>query len=113
MAIIADDRYWLTCMRYVEMNPVRAGIVKSPASYRWSSYLAHAFGARDSLITSHALYEGLANTASGREAAWQRICHEPLGLEQVESLRASIAQGIVVGDPWGPVETDAGLNLQS
>ena len=37
-AIITDERYWLTCMRYVEMNPVRAGLVASAESYKWSSY---------------------------------------------------------------------------
>lgn len=48
-ALILNERYWLTCLRYVEMNPVRAGIVGAPESYRWSSYRAHAFGAHGSM----------------------------------------------------------------
>src|SRR6478672_9092085 len=42
--VIGDERYWLTCLRYVEQNPVRARMVQVPGDYRWSSYGAHAFG---------------------------------------------------------------------
>lgn len=106
MALITDERYWLTCMRYVEMNPVRAGIVTSPGSYRWSSYRTHALGAGNPLLTSHALFDQLASTPSRRQEAWRRICRTSLPSEQVECLRSSIAQGIVVAEPWVPADTE-------
>jgi putative transposase len=39
---IDSERYLLACTRYVELNPVRAGLVANPADYRWSSYRAKA-----------------------------------------------------------------------
>jgi putative transposase len=96
-ALITDDRYWLTCMRYVELNPVRAGIAKSAEQYRWCSYRAHAFGAPDPVITSHALYDRLASTSERRLEAWRNICAPVMQPHQLEVLRKSIAEG-VVGD---------------
>ena len=94
-AIITDERYWLTCMRYVEMNPVRAGLAESPETYRWSSYRAHGFGLPDPIVAPHALYDGLASTPARRQEAWQRICGAPVTTEQLELLRESIAKGYV------------------
>ena len=54
--IIESERYLIACMAYIELNPVRAGMVGLPGDYPWSSY-AHQTGVRhDLLITPHALY---------------------------------------------------------
>ena len=53
-AVITSDAYVLACMRYIETNPVRAGIAKEPAAFRWSSYRRNAQGKADPLITPHA-----------------------------------------------------------
>ena len=97
-AIITEERYWLTCMRYVEMNPVRAGLATAPEGYRWSSYRSHAHGARDPVISPHVVYDGLASTPERRQEAWRGICAPPTNAEQLESLRKSIANGIVTCD---------------
>jgi putative transposase len=94
-ALITDERYWLTCMRYVELNPVRAGLVRSADSYRWCSYHAHACGAADPLVTSHALYDALANTGDRRQEAWRHICAPAAETQQLEDLRNAIATGVV------------------
>ena len=99
-AVILNERYWLTCLRYVEMNPVRAGLVELPETYRWSSYRAHAFGAYDAVIAPHALYDGLAVTSERREQAWREICTPAVKIEQLETLRRSIAKDIVGGEPF-------------
>ena len=52
-SIVQEDHYFLTCLRYIELNPVRAGMVKDPGDYRWSSYRAHAFGVNVGLWTPH------------------------------------------------------------
>ncbi len=44
--LINSYRYLLTCVRYIELNPVRAGMVKHSCDYRWSSYAANALGKR-------------------------------------------------------------------
>jgi putative transposase len=87
-------------MRYVELNPVRAGLVSSPEHYRWSSYRAHAFGAQDSLISSHAMYAGLGSAAESRQRAWREICESPISPEQLEKVRIAISRGIVLGEPF-------------
>jgi putative transposase len=73
-SVVADDRYWLTCMQYVELNPVRAGIVRRPEDYRWSSYRCHALGTRDAIVEPHALVLGLGVTAAKRQCAWRAMC---------------------------------------
>lgn len=111
-ALIVDERYWLTCLRYVEMNPVRAGLVQVPESYRWSSYGAHAFGEHDAIVAPHAVYEALASTADRRQEAWRRICAPPLQTEQLEALRTSIAGGAVIGEPIDVLSGCTNCNIQ-
>jgi putative transposase len=92
-SLVLDERYWATCLRYVETNPVAARIVAKPEDYRWTSYRHHAFGAEDRLISPHALYDGLGDTAARRQAEWRTLCGQPLAPEDValvtEALRTN------------------------
>lgn len=97
-ALVYDERYWLTCMRYVEMNPVRAGIVTDPKEYRWSSYAHHAFGKSDGLITEHPLYLALGASADVRQVAWREICGQQVPASELDSLRKAIKRGHIAGD---------------
>jgi putative transposase len=72
--LIDDERYWLTCLRYVEWNPVEAGIVAAAEDYRWSSYRVHAAGADNGWLVPHPLYQGLGSTPAERQAAYRAIC---------------------------------------
>jgi putative transposase len=92
-ALVHDDRYWLTCMRYVELNPVRAGIVEDPKEYRWSSYAHHALGRTDGAITDHPVYLALGASAAERQCAWREICGQELPAPELDALRASIKRG--------------------
>jgi len=103
-AVILNERYWLNCLRYVEMNPVRAGVVEMPEAYRWSSYRAHAFGTGDPLIAPHAVFDALAISSDRRQEAWRQMCAQAVQVEQLEALRKSIAKGIVIGEPFDAVE---------
>jgi putative transposase len=64
-------RYLLACMRYIELNPVRAGLVRHPAQYRASSYRANALGEPDALVSPHAVYCALGRDAPARCAAYR------------------------------------------
>ena len=68
---VIAPRYLLACMRYIELNPVRAGIVRRPAQYPWSSYRANALGEEDALVTPHPWYYALGRTPEARRAAWR------------------------------------------
>ena len=63
-------RYLLSCMRYIELNPVRAGVVARPEQYRWSSFHANALGRGDRLLTPHAHYCTLGRDAASRQSAY-------------------------------------------
>ena len=54
--LVDDERHWLTCLRYIERNPVEAGMVRDPGEYPWSSYRTHAFGEPSTWLTPHPLY---------------------------------------------------------
>jgi putative transposase len=69
---VVARRYLLACMRYIELNPVRAGLARHPAHFRWSSYRANALGEPDALVTPHAAYCALGRGAAERRAAYRR-----------------------------------------
>ncbi len=62
-APVYTRRYVLSCMTYIELNPVRACLVARPEAYRWSSYRANALGEHDPLLTPHAFYCALGRNA--------------------------------------------------
>jgi len=66
-------RYVLGCMRYIELNPVRAGVVHRPGDYRWSSFRANALGKEDDLVTAHPFYYALGRSAALRQAAYRAL----------------------------------------
>ncbi len=69
---IHSARHLLACMRYIELNPVRAGMVRRPEAYRWSSYAANAAGREDSLLSPHPHYLALGRDPDQRRAAYRR-----------------------------------------
>ena len=90
--LIGDERYWLTCLRYVEQNPVRAGIVTMPEVYPWSSYPAHAFGRWPDWLEPHPLYLALGRTDDERQAAYRNLCGQPLADDQLAVVRVAVGQ---------------------
>ena len=70
-------RYLLSCMRYIEENPVRAGLASDPGEYRWSSYGANAWGREDPLVTPHALYYALGRSPEWRRARYRAMFWRP------------------------------------
>jgi putative transposase len=64
---IQDDGYLLECGRYIERNPYKAGLVKDPAEYLWSSFRYYSEGKSDPLITPNPIYSGLGKTQGDRQ----------------------------------------------
>ena len=91
--MVEDERYWFTCMRYIELNPVRAGLVATPEAYPWSSYQAHASGKPDLVVSPHRLYLELGVTASDREQSWRGLCGRPLAEDELTEIRAAVSRG--------------------
>lgn len=68
---ISDDAYLLECGRYVERNPIRAGLVDAPAAYPYSSYRHYAAGEPNPLVTLNPLYDALGPTAAVRQQRYR------------------------------------------
>ena len=88
--MVQTENYFLECQRYIELNPVRAGMVKFPGNYRWSSYRCNADGRGDGMVTPHPLYQRLGGTQGERRQAYQRLFDEPLAERRVTQIRAAI-----------------------
>lgn len=97
--LIQTDRYLLACMAYIDLNPVRAGLVAEPGDYPWSSY-GHYTGVRsDKLITPHPLIWELGNTPFAREVAYAELVRAGITAEQQGDLTRSALKGWALGEP--------------
>ena len=95
--LIESERYLLACMGYIDLNPVRAGLVEQAQDYRWSSH-RHCIGqASDKLVTLHALYWALGNTPFAREAAYAELVQTGLAGSMREDLTRSALSGWALG----------------
>lgn len=91
--VIETASYWLKCLRYIELNPVRAGMVSTSHEYRWSSARAHVEGREDELLTPHDLYTRLGATATERQQAWRSMCGEVVPDAELQAMRDAIRRG--------------------
>lgn len=96
-SVIDTERYFMVCSRYIELNPVRAGLSAHADSYRWSSCRHHVGLTQDNLITEHGLYWSLGNTPFEREAAYRAMLEEGLGVQEIKELRDSFTRGWALG----------------
>ena len=96
--LVQGERYLLICQRYIELNPVRAGMVALPAQYRWSSYRANAQGMSDELLSPHSVYLGLGHDAHKRQQAYQSLFQDDLPMCAVTQLRVALNAEFAVGD---------------
>lgn len=96
--VISSEHYLLACMRYIELNPVRAGMVMTPMDYRWSSYAANAAGLYDKVVTPHGLYHALAKEPAERLYTYRELFRQALAPEQVHDIRATVQTGTPLGN---------------
>jgi putative transposase len=96
-SVIESERYLLTCYRYIELNPVRAGMVQHPGDYRWSSYPRHALGQGDDWLAEHECYVALGQGAASRQTAYQALFRQPLAMAALAAIRHQINRSGVLG----------------
>jgi putative transposase len=96
--LIDSDNYFLNVSRYIELNPVRAGMVGHPVEYPWSSYQYNALGKSIKLITPHFLYQGLAKTEKTRQKRYAALFDKIIPDNTLEEIRSSINRAWVLGD---------------
>jgi putative transposase len=96
-SLVDTETYLLRCMRYIEANPVRAGMVAAPAAWRWSSFRCNALGATDERITAHPAYEKLGDRPEARRAAYARLFEQALPADDLARIRDSTRGGLPTG----------------
>ncbi len=96
--LLQDEAYVLACYRYIELNPVRAGMVAHPAEYRWSSYRTNAQGEADALLTPHGLYLALGNDVGSRHTSYRELFRHELEPGVADQIRSATNGNFALGD---------------
>lgn len=108
-SLIDSEGYLLTCYRYIELNPVRAGMEEDASRYRWSSYGAHALGQPDELIHDHSCYIALGATDETRQAAYRELFHHQVDETSLKAIREAVNSGAALGSERFKDEIEATL----
>ncbi|MBT8354071.1 MAG: transposase [Desulfobacterales bacterium] len=97
-SLVQVDRYLLACQRYIELNPIRAGLVNDPGDYVWSSYRAHALGTSARMWTPHPMYLALGKNDGERCWTYRNTFSEFLNTDVIQDIRRSLNTGLVFGN---------------
>lgn len=98
-SVVEAERYLLACYRYIEMNPVRAGLVAEPGDYVWSSHRHHVGLTIDSVVSDHALFWSLGNTPFDRQTAYKTMFDLAMAGFEVERIRVAIRRNQALASP--------------
>ena len=95
--LVQTEHYFLVCQRYIELNPVRSGMVECPADFHWSSYKANALGIETGLVKPHDIYLSLGSDEDQRLQAYRALFDEIITANQIAELRDATNKGLVFG----------------
>lgn len=96
-SLVQTENYFLICQRYVELNPVRAGLVCDPGDFHWSSYKSNALGIDSSVLNPHFIYMALGSSKTDRLAAYRALFSEVISEGQLEKIRFRANRGLALG----------------
>jgi putative transposase len=105
--VVQSDRYLLACMAYIDLNPVRAGMVRDPADYLWSTHRHYTGQQIQPLVTPHELMWTLGNTPFSRERAYRELVLAGITTDQQKRLTDSAFKGWALGDESFTTEIQA------
>lgn len=97
--VLQAERYLLPCMVYMDLNPVRAGLVAEARDHAWSSHHHYAGLRTDRFVSPHPLYWTLGNTPFAREAAYADLVRQGIDARDQLLLTEATLQGWAAGDP--------------
>lgn len=113
---LEPEGYLLRCMRYIELNPVRAKMVANAGAYRWSSFSANATGRENVMITPHPVYQKLGDTQEARAYAYRKSFDgEPEGVDRSvidEEIRSATRQGVLIAGTTYAADVARRLNRE-
>lgn len=111
-SLIDADNYLLSCYRYIELNPVRAGMVEDPLDYPWSSFQHHAAGVFNPIIEDHVVFKSLSMSVSGLQNFYREFCYGGVHDDEVSKIRRSVGFSKVLGGKRFESEIDSILKRQ-
>lgn len=97
-SLVHAEAYLLACQRYVELNPVRAGMVEAPELYRWTSYHANGMGQSNATLTPHPLYLALGREPEERRAIYRDLLRAQFPHATLGVIRLALGQCQPLGD---------------
>ena len=97
-SLVQEDDYFLIVMRYIELNPVRAGMVELPGHYRWSSFCHNAGIRTMNFLSPHAIYQALGTCEEARQEAYQLLYQGHLGEADLKRIREAWQTGTPLGN---------------
>jgi putative transposase len=97
-SLVDSEEYLLNLYRYIEMNPVRAGMVKHPKDYRWSSYHTNGANKEISLITPHPLFLSLGDNEEQRKKYYNDLILSPLSDNMIHQISITTNKSRVLGN---------------
>jgi putative transposase len=111
-SLVQSDRYFLICSRYIELNPVSAGLVAKPEEYRWSSYLANAWGQENGLV-HHKEYIRLGKDKASRGYIYRELFKDKLAERDIHLIQKAGHYCQPIGDDRfrQRIERDYGIRL--
>lgn len=112
-SLVDSDAYLLACMRYIELNPVRAEMVRHAGEYKRSSYGANAQGRDDALLTPHPLYTALGTTAADRHHAYRELFRHHLDHDLLDEIREALNHELVLGRSYFKDKIEAMIERQT
>jgi len=95
--LVQAERYALHCQRYIELNPVRAGMASAPVEFCWSSHLHYGWGKPDDLLTPLNVYEALGCNDHERQIAYRRLFDVPISDAVLDEIRDASNNGWALG----------------
>jgi len=95
--LVDSEHYLFALYKYIEMNPIKAGMVKDLADYKWSSYGHNALGKTDRLISEHQLYKALGGDSQLRCKSYQKIFDQLDIAKQETQITEATLRGEVYG----------------
>ena len=96
-SLISKDNYLFVCNQYIELNPIRAKMVKNPKEYPWSSYKYKAEGTPNKLIDEDFIYSGLGETNKERQLKYKRLFLKNISDRELTLIRLRTQKGGVIG----------------
>ena len=109
---VQAETYLMLCQRYIELNPVRAGMVNDPGQYRWSSYRSNGLGQDDGLITTHPVYLAQGLESDARRAAYRALFRSELDEAALDDIRLAISRSQPLGSSRFAAEVCAAAGVR-